>query len=69
MNGLDSAWENWIESEEDEHYFSHDGAGCDLDQGIPGKGCLESAEMEEKPTFGTMMTMEEHIEQAIQATC
>jgi hypothetical protein len=69
MNGLDSAWKNWIESEEDEHYFSHDGAGCDLDQGIPGKGCLESAKMEENPTFETMMTMEEHIEQAIQATC
>jgi hypothetical protein len=42
MQRLGDEWRNWIDSEREEHYLSHDGAGCDFDQGIPGDGCLES---------------------------
>jgi hypothetical protein len=81
MGKLDQAWEAWIDAETDEHYLSHDGAGCDFDLGIPGTGCLdppkdedEDSEEEEgeeeeyeSETFGCRMTMEKHIERAMWA--
>lgn len=63
MKKLDWAWTRWMDSEHEVHYLSHDGEGCNFDRGIPGQGCLEEAE--EYRTFGTKLTMEEHIEQAI----
>jgi hypothetical protein len=36
---LDAVWDRWIDSEREEHYCSHDGGVCDLDQGIPGESC------------------------------
>jgi hypothetical protein len=77
MGLLDVTWKRWIESEHEEHYLSHDGAGCDFDMGIPGHECLESdeeedgedgeeGEEEEKgETFGCKMSMESHIDWAV----
>jgi hypothetical protein len=75
MGRLDAAWLRWVESEHEEHYFSHDGEGCDFDQGIPPENCLVSDneedgeeghdEGEEEMTFGTKMTMKEHIDRAV----
>jgi hypothetical protein len=76
MRRLDEAWERWLESELQEHYLSHDGAGCDFDKGIPAASCLTWQYTQEdyddpyvtiRPTFGTKMTMEEHIKQALLA--
>jgi hypothetical protein len=47
MGRLDDAWHRWIDSEQEEHYCSHDGGVCDLNQGIPGESCLDSADDED----------------------
>lgn len=76
MANLSQMWDEWIDSEHEIHYLSHDGSGCDYDKGIPGTGCLNSdAEDEdddddegeewERETFGFKMSMEEHIDQAV----
>jgi hypothetical protein len=76
MRRLDVAWERWLESEGQEHFLSHDGAGCDFDQGIPAASCLTWEYTQEdyddpyvtiRPKFGTKKTMEEHIERALLA--
>lgn len=77
MGRLDVEWERWIDSEHEEHYLSHDGGVCDFEMGIPGEGCLESDDGEDdedddeedcrRETSGCKLTMEEHIEQAIEA--
>ena len=41
MKRVENEWERWVESEEDVHYLSHDGPGCDIDEGIPSEGCLK----------------------------
>lgn len=71
MSKLDCAWERWMDSEREIHFLTHYDQGCDLDQGIPSEDCLKSEdgdeedEYGERVTFGTKMTMEEHIEQAM----
>lgn len=64
MKKLDFAWDEWIDGEREEHYLSHDGQGCNFDRGIPAERCLEDDE--EGTTFGDKMTLEEHIEQALE---
>ena len=73
---LDMEWHRWIDSEQEEHYCGHDGGVCDLEEGIPGDGCLESDNEEDDgddedcgkmETSGRKMTMEEHIERAMEA--
>jgi hypothetical protein len=68
MKKLDYAWNEWLDSEREEHYLSHDGQGCDFDKGIPGERCLDrddDKKSSSRPTFGEKMTMEEHIERAM----
>ena len=48
LGRLDESWEKWIESEHDEHYFSHDGQGCDWDEGVPPMSCYLWEDEEEE---------------------
>jgi hypothetical protein len=41
LQRVEDVWNDWIESEQEEHDLSHDGLGCDLVRGIPGDFCLE----------------------------
>lgn len=34
-------WRNWVDAENETHYLSHDGEGCDVDEGMPGDLCLK----------------------------
>ncbi|PVH99200.1 hypothetical protein DM02DRAFT_615232 [Periconia macrospinosa] len=68
FGALDRQWEEWLESERDEHFFSHDAGVCDLDMGLPAQSCLEydsededEDEENERSQVGYKMTMEEHI--------
>lgn len=77
LRSVEGQWESWLESERDDHWNSHDGAGCDYDCGLPSDSCLDHDEIEDEqsreyartaPTFGTKRTMEEHIEALIDKT-
>jgi hypothetical protein len=68
MKKLDYAWNEWLDSEREVHYRSHDCDSCDFDKGIPGEGCLDRDDDKKsspRPTFGEKMTMEEYIERAM----
>jgi len=68
---LERLWETWLNSEREEHYLSHDGEGCDYDQGLPDN-CLQPSnednsneEENMKVTFGCKMTKDEHVDACI----
>lgn len=73
MRKLDYAWSQWMDSERENHYLSHDTGVCDLNQGIPDEYCLGSEDEDEddggkrRAACRTKLTMAEHIQQAIEA--
>lgn len=73
MRNLDYAWSQWMDSERENHYLSHDTGVCDLNQGIPGEYWLGSEDEDEDnggkriAACRTKLTMAEHIQQAIEA--
>jgi hypothetical protein len=75
---LDELWDRWKESERQVHYLSHDGQGCDYDQGLPDC-CLDSDEEDmeidsedeeagavwDNTKKGYKMTADEHVQDCV----
>lgn len=76
MRWLNYAWHLWIEQEHGEHDRWHEGGGgCMGNKGIPRDDCLRSDDEGDGTDpdyvpcakYGPRMTMEEHIEEAMEA--
>lgn len=40
LKKLGGEWEAWLDGEHENHFFSHDGEGCNLSVGVPPERCL-----------------------------
>jgi hypothetical protein len=40
LKRLGDEWEAWLYVEHENHYFSHDGEGCNFSVGVPPESCL-----------------------------